>query len=195
MLARGLPAAIRRLVGRATTLPLDVLARRRGCVGLVGLRPCALLHEADPGIVLSACLGPGHVVFLNGADKFLLDVGGCGRPGTECGQEAGRREITGVDILRNGGLWREYAVLILISPLISDDGNITHYVATQVDVTDKKVAEDRIQRLAFYDQLTNLPNRSLLVNHLERALLLSNRNKRFGGLLFMADSSLKCNFD
>ena len=79
----------------------------------------------------------------------------------------------------------EYAVLILISPLISDDGNITHYVATQVDVTDKKVAEDRIQRLAFYDQLTNLPNRSLLVNHLERALLLSNRNKRFGGLLFI----------
>jgi diguanylate cyclase (GGDEF)-like protein/PAS domain S-box-containing protein len=79
----------------------------------------------------------------------------------------------------------EYTVLILISPLYGDDGNITHYVATKVDVTDKKVVEAQIQHLAFYDQLTNLPNRSLLANHLERALLLSNRNKRFGGLLFI----------
>ena len=41
-----------------------------------------------------------------GRDQGALKVLGMWRPGAECGQEAGRREIIGVDMLGFGGLWR-----------------------------------------------------------------------------------------
>ena len=42
----------------------------------------------------------------HGKGPGALKMLGTRRPGTECGQEAGRREITGVDMLGFGGLWR-----------------------------------------------------------------------------------------
>lgn len=45
--------------------------------------------------------------------------------------------------------------------------------------------EDEIKQLAFYDQLTNLPNRRLLLDRLEQALTVSARSGRRGALLFL----------
>ena len=51
---------------------------------------------------------------------------------------------------------------ILVYPLRNDQGEITHYLAHKEDITEKKKAAKRLQQLTHYDQLTNLPNRSLL---------------------------------
>lgn len=53
------------------------------------------------------------------------------------------------------------------------------------DITARKVAEREINSLAFYDPLTHLPNRRLLVDRLMQALASSIRNQRFGALLFI----------
>jgi diguanylate cyclase (GGDEF)-like protein/PAS domain S-box-containing protein len=49
----------------------------------------------------------------------------------------------------------------------------------------RKAAEEEIRQLAFYDPLTNLPNRRLLSDRLQRALATSARGKHYGALLFI----------
>ena len=53
------------------------------------------------------------------------------------------------------------------------------------DITERKASEEIIQHLAFYDHLTNLPNRLLLLDRLHQALTSSVRSGRFGALLFI----------
>lgn len=53
------------------------------------------------------------------------------------------------------------------------------------DITERKAAEREIQKLAFFDPLTGLPNRQLLMDRLEHALLNSQRQHGGGALLFI----------
>ncbi|MCX7175889.1 MAG: EAL domain-containing protein [Proteobacteria bacterium] len=83
---------------------------------------------------------------------------------------------------KDGSEYTEHAVIM---PIHWPDGRITHYVAVKEDVTAKKAAALEINTLAFYDPLTSLPNRRLLLDRLKQALASSNRNKRYGALLFI----------
>ncbi len=65
------------------------------------------------------------------------------------------------------------------------DGTIVNYVATLVDITSRKSAEEEIQHLAYYDSLTGLPNRRLLMDRLSQALVTSARAKGGGAILFL----------
>ena len=58
-------------------------------------------------------------------------------------------------------------------------------IGTIVDITQRKEAENKIQNLAFFDSLTQLPNRRLLLDHLQRALVASGCNRSQGALLFI----------
>jgi diguanylate cyclase (GGDEF)-like protein/PAS domain S-box-containing protein len=53
------------------------------------------------------------------------------------------------------------------------------------DISERKQAEEQIRYLAFFDGLTKLPNRRLLMDRLGHALITCARNKRKGGLLFV----------
>jgi diguanylate cyclase (GGDEF)-like protein/PAS domain S-box-containing protein len=57
--------------------------------------------------------------------------------------------------------------------------------AIMFDITDKKRAEAEIENLAFFDPLTRLPNRRLLLDRLGQALSNTQRNGRKGALLFI----------
>jgi diguanylate cyclase (GGDEF)-like protein/PAS domain S-box-containing protein len=83
---------------------------------------------------------------------------------------------------KNGEVYPKW---LTITAVEGDDGVITHYVATHQDITDRKVAEDRIAELAFFDPLTNLPNRTLLKDRLKQAMTASNRSGKFGAVLFL----------
>ncbi|VVC84354.1 PAS domain S-box protein [Sideroxydans sp. CL21] len=69
----------------------------------------------------------------------------------------------------------EYTEHAIISPIRQPDGRITHYVSVQEDITEKKRAEAEINRLAFYDTLTGLPNRSLLLERMAQTLAMTRR--------------------
>lgn len=55
----------------------------------------------------------------------------------------------------------------------------------QLDIARHKEAEDKIQHLAYYDLLTNLPNRRLLIDRLEHSLAVNARHKNHGAILFI----------
>ncbi|RQO84180.1 EAL domain-containing protein [Acidovorax sp. FJL06] len=70
-------------------------------------------------------------------------------------------------------------------PIFDADGTFTGYRGVARDITERKLAEAEIQRLAFYDELTGLPNRRLLMDRLERAVAASTREGSHGALLFL----------
>jgi diguanylate cyclase (GGDEF)-like protein/PAS domain S-box-containing protein len=78
-----------------------------------------------------------------------------------------------------------YPAHLTITAVRGTDDIISNYVSTLTDVTIKKAAENEIERLAFYDPLTNLPNRRLLMDRLKKALASSARNRLEGALLFI----------
>lgn len=68
---------------------------------------------------------------------------------------------------------------------VIQDGKLLGATVTFVDISSRKAAEARIETLAFYDPLTNLPNRRLLIDRLEQTLTSCKRNEREGALLFI----------
>ncbi len=67
----------------------------------------------------------------------------------------------------------------------ADDGMITHYINSLTDVTQVKATEEEINKLAFYDPLTGLPNRRMLLDRLRLAMAESNRSGGIGALQFI----------
>jgi diguanylate cyclase (GGDEF)-like protein/PAS domain S-box-containing protein len=72
-----------------------------------------------------------------------------------------------------------------IAPVRDASGIITHYVATKVDITSRKSMEEKIQHMAQYDVLTDLPNRTLFSDRLQQALSIAKRDKTQLALMFI----------
>ncbi|MFA6202831.1 MAG: EAL domain-containing protein [Gallionella sp.] len=83
---------------------------------------------------------------------------------------------------KNGEIYPEY---LAITAVKDESGVVNNYVATFNDISDSKAATNEIQLLAFYDALTGLPNRRLLLDRLLQALASSVRSNRMGALLLI----------
>jgi diguanylate cyclase (GGDEF)-like protein/PAS domain S-box-containing protein len=74
---------------------------------------------------------------------------------------------------------------LTISVVKNEAGQATNYIGSYYDISKLKHAEEKIRELAFFDQLTGLPNRVLLIDRVRQALNANSRNKSFGALLFI----------
>ena len=74
---------------------------------------------------------------------------------------------------------REKAEFIVV------DGRPTRIVGTVLDITERRLAEERLAHLAQFDALTDLPNRSLLSDRLVQALSRANRRNTHVAVLFL----------
>jgi diguanylate cyclase (GGDEF)-like protein/PAS domain S-box-containing protein len=83
---------------------------------------------------------------------------------------------------KNGEL---FPVWLTITALLDVDGGVRNYVGAFSDITQYKKAEEEIHNLAFYDYLTGLPNRRLLLDRLQQALVASARHNLHGAILFI----------
>jgi len=83
--------------------------------------------------------------------------------------------------LEQGSRWFELSV----ARKQADGAKVPRFVVMTRDITGRKIAKSEIRRLAFYDPLTDLPNRRLLQDRLEHALTASVRNRRLGALLLI----------
>jgi diguanylate cyclase (GGDEF)-like protein/PAS domain S-box-containing protein len=78
-----------------------------------------------------------------------------------------------------------YPAWLTISAVRGQDGAVTHYVGAHVDISQRKAAEDQLHKLAFYDPLTQLPNRRLLLDRLGHALAGCARSQHQGAIMFI----------
>lgn len=69
-----------------------------------------------------------------------------------------------------------YWVDTYIIPKKNSDGVVTGYMAIRIDITERKKAEEKMKELASYDILTGLPNRNLMMDRLNQAIVFSDRN-------------------
>jgi diguanylate cyclase (GGDEF)-like protein/PAS domain S-box-containing protein len=69
--------------------------------------------------------------------------------------------------------------------LVDEDGRPSGVSCFGQDITESRKAQELVRTMAFYDTLTALPNRRLLLDRLHQALALSARNGRYGSLLFI----------
>jgi len=86
------------------------------------------------------------------------------------------------DRRKNGEVYPKW---LTITAVKGDDGAVTNYIGTHTDITERKQAEENINKLAFFDQLTGLPNRTLLLDRLNRTSASSTRSGKYGALILI----------
>ncbi len=83
---------------------------------------------------------------------------------------------------KNGDIYPEWQTIAAIK---NDAGEVNHYVYMFSDITEKKEAEGKIHAMAFYDPLTQLPNRRLLLDRFDQELASAKRHKQYGAVIFL----------
>jgi diguanylate cyclase (GGDEF)-like protein/PAS domain S-box-containing protein len=83
---------------------------------------------------------------------------------------------------RNG---EEYPAWVGITAVVDDEGDLASYVCFFSDISERKASEQRIHRLAYYDALTHLPNRTLFQDRLHSALQHAQHQQVWVVLMFL----------
>jgi diguanylate cyclase (GGDEF)-like protein/PAS domain S-box-containing protein len=90
-----------------------------------------------------------------------------------------------------GELWQrrksgeDFPAYLTASALFDDEGRLTHFVAVLSDITERKRNEEELRRLANFDLLTQLPNRTLFEDRLQHAVAGAKRDDERLALLFI----------
>jgi diguanylate cyclase (GGDEF)-like protein/PAS domain S-box-containing protein len=91
----------------------------------------------------------------------------------------------------SGELWNrrkngeEYPEQLSISAVKNAAGKTTHYVGIFTDITEHKQQQEQIERLAYYDALTRLPNRVLLADRMQQALSRADRLNKIVAVCYL----------
>jgi diguanylate cyclase (GGDEF)-like protein/PAS domain S-box-containing protein len=96
-----------------------------------------------------------------------------------------RQPFRDLELERMGDGGRAYWVSISGVPVFAADGTFSGYRGVGRDITERKRVEAEIERLAFFDPLTGLPNRRLLTDRLHRAIGAAAHGQKHGALLFL----------
>jgi diguanylate cyclase (GGDEF)-like protein/PAS domain S-box-containing protein len=83
---------------------------------------------------------------------------------------------------KNGEVYPQW---LGITAVKSDAGHVTHYLGTLTDISERKSIENELRNLAFYDPLTRLPNRRLLLDRLQQAMTAQARSGKAGAVLLL----------
>ena len=174
----------------------DITARR---LAEVDLRIAAMAFKSSEGmLVTDSC---GKILQVNQAFTSIT--------GYSCEEAIGQRTsllssgrhdaafyramwaIIDVDGSWEGEIWNRrkngevYPQRLSIAAVKGHNGKISHYVASITDITASKAASDEVKYLAFYDPLTRLPNRRLLLDRLRQVLAAGAGSGSYSVLMFI----------
>lgn len=94
-------------------------------------------------------------------------------------------EVLEYELFVKGGLRTFEGRICPIKHYLPDEPNKAHVLWIARDITEKKHAEENIERLAFYDPLTGLPNRRLFNDRLQHTVERVAQNNAYSALLFL----------
>lgn len=127
-----------------------------------------------------------RIVFFNGQDNVQgrnLRSLVCAHKDQECIMDqilASRRRVEQDDFCHEGHHYH-----LVGTPLMGADDNVQRMVLLYTDITERQVAALEIERLAFFDSLTGLPNRVLLKDRLEQMITLARRYSEMVAVMFI----------
>jgi diguanylate cyclase (GGDEF)-like protein/PAS domain S-box-containing protein len=96
-----------------------------------------------------------------------------------------RRTFHELELQGQGADGQIYWMALSGQPIVDAQGGLQGYRGVGRDITARKLAEMEIQRLAYFDALTGLPNRRMLTNRLQTGAAASARSGQHGALLFI----------
>ena len=160
------------------------------------------VESTENGVVIADARLPDQpVVYVNAAFERITGYSADEVLGRNCrflqgddGDQLGRLEIQrGIAqgrearaLLRN---YRKDGVVfwndLNVNPVRDETGVITHYVGVQNDVTERQRYQEQIAHRATHDELTGLPNRTLLLDRLQQAIAAAARFGRSVGVAFV----------
>ncbi|MDP4299053.1 bifunctional diguanylate cyclase/phosphodiesterase [Leptothrix discophora] len=132
----------------------------------------------------------------HGTGHDLIDLIGSDPAELFCGEQAARTWQGVARVLRQRGSWQgevrigrrgggDFPAWLLASTVRDRAGDVSHWVCTTIDITDRKESERRIRFLAEHDVLTELPNRALCRERLRLAIQQAGRTGQKVGVLFI----------
>lgn len=174
----------------------DITARR---LAEVDLRIAAMAFKSSEGmLVTDSC---GKILQVNQAFTSITGYSGEEAIGQRTSLlSSGRHDAAfyramwatiDVDGSWEGEIWNRrkngevYPQRLSIAAVKGNNGEISHYVAAITDITVSKAASDEVKYLAFYDPLTRLPNRRLLLDRLRQVLAAGAGSGRYSVLMFI----------
>lgn len=83
---------------------------------------------------------------------------------------------------KDGSVFPEWTSIVAVR---KGDGPVSHYIGTFIDISERKAVEEHVRHLAEYDALTQLPNRHLMQERLEREIASAQRSGDGLALLFL----------
>jgi diguanylate cyclase (GGDEF)-like protein/PAS domain S-box-containing protein len=122
-------------------------------------------------------IGRGWHLLL-GADTEAAEI-------ARIGESVARMEAVSAELLYYTKDHDPYWIEMEMVPFNDEHGTNTHWVMVGRDITERKKSEKHIHRLAFFDVLTGLPNRRLLMERIERLLAHAREQAGHGALLFI----------
>ncbi|NRR32654.1 EAL domain-containing protein [Oxalobacteraceae bacterium] len=190
---------------RATAASLELgQAELRTLNGELRLTSAAVARLNDMIVIAAVDTGPQadqHIIFVNDAFErrtgFLREEvigrdltmlrGSATEPATLARIDLAmtRSEAVRAELLNYTKEGDPYWVEMELMPFADEGGNNTHWVAVARDITERKQSEDDIHRLAFYDVLTGLPNRRLLMDRIDKLLASSERGGTISAVMFI----------
>ena len=96
-----------------------------------------------------------------------------------------RKRVWHGEILHRSKNGKIYPMLLTVTAVVGDNGQVTNYIGIFTDITRQKSAETEIHNLAYYDPLTHLPNRRLLNDRLTMTAAAGRRSGRHGAVMFI----------
>ena len=140
----------------------------------------------------------GRIVYLNPAEAAMHgyqveDL--VGREARDFASHRQRRQTPPANF-QEGGVWRresinqrcsgeEFPVLLTSIPVRDREQRYLGIVTTCENISEQKEAEEKINRLAYFDNLTGLPNRGMFLERLQQSLALASRDSEKVGLVFL----------
>jgi PAS domain S-box-containing protein len=107
------------------------------------------------------------------------------------------RERLSKDHYWHGEIWNRhksgaiFPAWVTITAVTDDKGEISNYVSFYSDLSQHKKDEDSINTLAFYDQLTRLPNRRLFIERLQHVFAVSRHHSHHVAVMFIDIDNFK----